>query len=63
MIDLNRASSATYLGLDYIEILTLENENSTLQTIHGGGPGRASTWIVDESQNEIILDEVSCTIV
>lgn len=37
----------------------MEDENSTTQTIHGGGAGRASTWIVEEIQNEILLEEVS----
>ena len=58
MIELKRSSSASYLALNYVEILTMEDENSTVQTIHGGGPGRASTWIVDENENEIILEEV-----
>ena len=58
MIDLQRSSSATFLGLNYVEILTMEDENSTAQTIPGGGPGGASTWIVEENQNEIAIEEV-----
>ena len=58
MVELKRSSSAIGLGLDLIEIFTMEDENSTTQTIYGGGPGRASTWIVDENQSEIILEEV-----
>lgn len=36
----------------------MEDENATVQSIGGGGLGRASTWIVDEQQSQLILEEV-----
>ena len=36
----------------------MEDENATVQSIGGGGLGRASTWIVEEQQSQVILEEV-----